>query len=184
MTIGYFLMGQDNDSYFLDLDNLYASKCFKCECLLDSINYFNPSFKLKKRTYDLSYTYDGRCIVSLKFKEFCIRNGYQGLTFKVFEREPNFFLLNIKNEVEFDSEKSGTSFIKYCDVCLRYEEVVGFSPGYLKNVEKKLKDGFYRTNLLFGAGNSKHPIIIVAPETQSKLKAEKMKGVYIEPVSF
>lgn len=56
------------------------------------------------------------------------------------------------------------------------------SPGYVNDIDTELEKGFYRTDLLFGSGNSKHPLIIVDRETQVKLKREKMKGIYLEPV--
>lgn len=182
MVLAYFAIGQDNDYYFLDDDNLFAPTCNSCGYLLDFLGYFNPSFKLKRKIYDMSYTYDGRCIVSVRFKEFCEREGYQGLKFKVFEREPNFFLLIVDNEVKFDSERKGTEFINYCNECGNYESVTGFSPGYLKDVYEELTEGLYRTDLLFGTGNSKHPFIIVAPETKRKMLRESLKGLYFESI--
>ena len=184
MVFAYFLLGQDNNSFFLDSKNLLAPTCSKCGYLYDLINYFNPSFKLKRRTNDISYTYDGRCIVSLRFKEFCKREGYVGLTFKVFEREPNFYLFQVDNELSFDSAVSKTEFLEYCEECNNYKEIIGFSPGHLRSIGNRLSDGFYRTDLLFGSGNSKHPLIIVAPETKIKFEREKLQGGYLEPIEM
>lgn len=180
MIIGYFAIGQDNDSFFLDDDKLFAPTCNSCGYLIDFTNYFNPSFKLKRKIYDLSYTYDGRCIVSLKFKEFCEREGYEGLRFKVFEREPHFFLLVVDNEVKFDSARRGTEFTNHCAECGNYESTIGFSPGLLVGITGELADGLYRTDLIFGSGNSKHPFIVVAPETKEKMLRESLKGIYFE----
>jgi hypothetical protein len=47
-----------------------------------------------------------------------------------------------------------------------------------------LRGGFYRTDLLFGYGNRKTPlIVIVGTETQEKLKREKIKGMYLDAIN-
>ncbi len=181
--IGFTLIGQDNDSFFLEHETqLIESTCRECGCLLDFVNYFNPSFRIKKKTYDFSATYDLRYIVSLKFKEFCVREGYKNIKFKSFEREPGFFQFLPCEIVEFDSERRKTEFIDYCEVCNNYKEVIGAIPAFLKIGTKKLTDGFYRTDLLFGVKNRKQPLIIVAPETYEKLKREKFKGLVFDRI--
>lgn len=63
-------MASDNKSDFLTEEDIeQPPKCSKCGFFLD-FDSFNPFFKLKNKNYDVSYTYDLRCIVSLKFKEF------------------------------------------------------------------------------------------------------------------
>ena len=44
-------------------------------------DYTNPLFKLSKKTMDISYTYDGACIVSEKWKSFCIENDFSNVSF-------------------------------------------------------------------------------------------------------
>jgi hypothetical protein len=183
MNIGFYLSGNDNDSFFIeDEKHLDSPTCSKCGWLLDFINYFNPLFKLKRKTYDLSFTYDQRKIVSLKFKEFCIRERYSGLVFKEFEREPDFFHFIVNNVIEVDVERSKPRFEKRCDICGNYEGIY-LREIFLKNVNKELQDGFYRTDLLFSEGDKKQPLFIVGPKTKDKLKKEKLKEIVFKPIT-
>ena len=47
----------------------------------------------------------------------------------------------------------------------------------LDDIHEPLGDGFYQSDLWFASGNEKHPIYLVAPETITKLKAARLKGV-------
>lgn len=183
MIIGYYLSANDNDSFFLeDEKDLHEPTCPKCGYLLDCVNYFNPFFKVKRKNYDLSYTYDQRAIVSLRFKEFCVREGYEGLSFKSFEREPCFFQPIITREVEVDKERSKPRFENLCNLCGNFEGVY-FKGLFLKDISEELKDEFYRTDILFSWGNRKNPLIIIAPKTYEKLKREKFKGLIFQPIT-
>lgn len=159
-----------------------ASTCKECGYILD-FEYHNPFFKIKRKTFDFSHPYDIGHIVSLKFKEFCIRENYKGLLFKEFERQPNFFQLIVNNVVQFDTQKAKTEFGKRCKTCNNYEFTTGFEPPSLKNTSNPLDDGFYRTDILFGSYNRKNPIIVVGTETYQKLKREKMKGLIFDPIT-
>jgi len=181
MIIGYRLDGQDNDSWMLeDGEPPSELKCPKCG-LLNDFNYINPFYKIKKKTYDYSHPYDVGGVVSMKFKEFCIREKYHNILFRELEWSPGFFALYTTKIIEFDSQRSGTTFTKYCDVCQNFEEVIGSNPSFLKN-SSELEDGFYRTDLIFGSKNAKNPILIVGVETQEKLKREKFKGLVFKPI--
>src|SRR5262245_47909895 len=102
MTIGYAIYGPDNDSYMtgdrqnLFLDQINIPSCSKCGFRTD-FRYTNVYFKLKRKTNELSYTYDGIAIVNLKFKEFCERNHYDNLKFIELERSFGFFQMLVSN---------------------------------------------------------------------------------------
>ncbi len=183
MIIGYSLLCKDNSSFFLeDKSTINSTICSACDCLLNSLDYFNPFFELESKIFDLSSTYDNRYIASLRFKEFCLRNGYKNILFKEFEKEINFFQFLPTEIVEFDAYRRKTEFIRYCEVCNSYREIIGAIPVFLKNVSKELSDNFYRTDLLFGANNAKQPLMIIGVETYKKLKREKMKGLIFDPI--
>lgn len=181
MIIGHCLYGQDNDSYMIE-DETALEICPKCKYLKD-FNYHNPFYKIKNKSYDFSHPYDIGSIVSLKFKEFCLRENYEGIIFKEFEKSFGFYQFIPKNILEFDDSRTGTHFKNYCEVCKNYEEVIGANPAYIKNIFKELEDGFYRTDLLFGSKSNKNPLIIVAPKTHAKLKKERMKGLVFKPIT-
>jgi hypothetical protein len=178
--IGYSLYGQYNDTFMID-ENSSLEVCPKCG-YLKNFSYHNPFYKVKRKTYDFAHPYDVGTIVSLRFKEFCLRENYKGLIFKEFERSIGFFQFDTNNVVEFDAVRTGTQFEKYCDVCGNYEIAVGTTPPFLKNISNGLGDGFYKTNLVFGSNNRKNSITMVAPETYKKLKREKMKGLFFIPI--
>ena len=175
ILIGYSISGYDNDSYMTGCcDRLFPEagdvpKCEKCGYRTD-YRYTDKNFVLHRKTMDFSYTYDGIVIVSLKFKEFCLRNGYNNLHFIELPKAPNFFQFYVEgNYIEYDAGDKR----KYCDLCGQYYSVC--KPMIkLEKISEPLKDGFYQSNLWFGSGNSKSPLIIIAPETYGKLKIEKM----------
>lgn len=181
MIIGYCLYGQDNDSWMLENgEPPQELKCQKCGLLID-FDYSNPFYRIKRKTYDYSHPYDIGNIVSAKFKEFCIREGYKDIVFKEFERSLGFFQFYASKVLKFDIDRSGTSLSKYCEVCKNYEEVIGSTPSFLSN-QAVLDEGFYRTDLLFGSRNAKNPIIIIDPLTHQKIKREKIKGLFFKPI--
>lgn len=177
MIIGYELTGYDNDSYMTgSCEKLFEipeiPKCKKCGYRLD-YKFTNKSFKLKRKTLDISETYDGITIVSLKFKEFCIRNKYTNLTFIDLPNAPNFYQLYIVgNTLKYEAILKE----KFCEECQQYESVVGPSLNK-ENITKPLNDGFYQSDLWFASGNEKSPTIIISSETLKKLKIEKIKGI-------
>jgi hypothetical protein len=179
VVIAFCLYGQDNDSYMLE-DLSSTDLCPKCG-YLNQFDYHNPFFKIKKKSHDFSHPYDLGNVVSLKFKEFCVRENYINISFKEFEKSHGYFQFFVHNIVHFDYGRSDTKFKNYCKLCGNYEEVTGVTPPFLKNLAA-LNDGFYRTDLIFGSGNHKNPITIVAPGTQAKLKKEKMRGLVFKPI--
>ena len=183
MKIGYSLVfiGNDNNGVLEDYIEVEEDKYLN----LYSKNYMSNTFKLgsKFRKYDASVTYDGYDIVSEKFRSFCVENNYDKvLEFIPVPKEPNHYWLKvIGNIVEFDAEDRETRFLNYSKKYNAYEEIIGATPVVLKN-KQKLGDNFYRTDLCFGSGLSKNPIILVREETRKKIKAAKLTGVYFEEI--
>jgi hypothetical protein len=190
---GYCLSGNFNDTTMYNKKDVSLERCSHCGYRL---NFFptNPNYVLKGKfkpvynadltvTEKTSYscTYDGQRIVSQAFKEYCVKQGYQGLQFVEFPKDPFHFHLIVTNQVIFDAERRKTAFDKLCPVCGNYESVIGANPAYLK-ITEPLPDGFYRTDLLFASGDEKSPLIIVGIETADKLKDAKLKGVDFRPV--
>ena len=84
--IASILCGQDNDSYMVAScekklyevpDGVFCAKCgWKKEW-----KYTRPDFELKIKKYDVSFTYDGACIVSSKIREIMFSKGRKNLIF-------------------------------------------------------------------------------------------------------
>lgn len=158
-----------------------TQSCSECGYRTD-FEFYDPDFTPVRTVFDCSSTYDNFVIVSLKFKEFCVRHGYTNIEFRPFAKTKKFYWLVAKNEVEFDSQRSKTRFMDYCEACGNYESVVGVTPAFLKGIDKPLADGFYRTDLAFGGENAKTPVTIIGVETYEKMKKEKFKGIDYDPI--
>jgi len=184
MSKGFSLSGYDNDSFmcsstdrvFEEMDGLEV--CQKCGFRTD-FNYINNRFYVKRGINDISYTFDGYCIVSLKFKEACERANFQGLQFVKLPSDSEYYCLVPSCVVEFDSEKRKTRFENKCEVCGNYEAVAGATPAFIKG---ELISDICRTDILFGSGNAKHPLILISDKAKNVFKREKLHGVITEEI--
>jgi predicted RNA-binding Zn-ribbon protein involved in translation (DUF1610 family) len=176
--VGYKIGGQFNDTHMFR-DDSSLRKCDGCGYRLD-FYATNPKYCLPKCSDDISATYDGQTIVSKAFKDLCERNKYQGITFGIFENDPNHFHLSTNREVAFDAKRRKTRFESLCPQCGNYESIVGANPVYLL-VTGPLDDYFHRSDLLFASGNGKHPLTIIGVETKAKLEAANLKGLEFAP---
>ncbi|MCC9166721.1 hypothetical protein [Pontibacter harenae] len=182
MVLGYALFGQDNDSeMFNELDVLVKpSKCDGCGYRTE-YQQINNLFKIKRKSFDLSYTYDGIAIASLRFKEFCNRNNYNNILFKELEGNLGFYQIIVHDKlIPF----TANLVEEFCDKCSQYRTVVDYKVD-TERIIGPLQDGFYRSDLLFGGRMGKHdsplhPIIVVAPLTKEKMRKEKLKGLTFE----
>jgi len=181
MIVGYEIIGQDNGDHMFDYDDKKLPLCKNCNYVID-FDYINSEFKVKRRNFDVSYTYDGRCITSLKFKEFCLINNYNGLEFIKLPKDPDFFYFIVHNIVTINTAKQVITKENYCKICGYYEGVVTNRPLYLSNINSELPDGFYATDIHFGGGNGKSSVIIIGVETYKKIKKEKFKGIIYSKV--
>jgi len=166
MILGYDISGPDNDSYMYEKYE-GVETCGTCGVMFD-LEDTNPYFILSNKNFDVSYTYDGYCIVSKRFKAFCEGQGYKGLTFHGFIKDEGFYHLIVENKVEFDAKRRKVRFEKYCKECERYFDVIGAAPVFLKDISNALDDKIYSTDIMFASGNEKSPSIIIGPETYKK----------------
>ena len=183
MIIGYRISGYDNNSYMTGCcDRLFPEagdvpKCEKCGYRTD-YRYTDKNFVLKRKTMDFSSTYDRVMIVSLKFKEFCKRYGYENLVFVELPKSPNFFHFYIEgNILEFNARQKD----KFCDACGQYKNVIMPSMK-LENITEPLPDGFYQSDLWFASGNEKSPITVISPVTKANLDREKFKNICMNKI--
>lgn len=170
---GFNLYGHDNDTYMFS--DAGPETCPVCSYRRDLLAY-NPDYVLVKTDTDISTTYDGFVIVSEAFKQFCSGQGYQNLKFGEFRHDRWHYNFEVNQQVKFDAERRRTRFEKDCPYCGNYESVIGATPSYLL-VANPLADGFYRSDLIFGSGNEKHPLIFVGAETRKKLERAGLKGL-------
>ena len=178
--IAYLMFAKDGNVSFYSnvLDEKFCKNCDSC---LD--RGFAPiSIEPSDSNLDAFYTYDGKLIVSQKFKDFCVRQSYSDLIFINVNKLRSLYYFQATNVVRFDAKRSETVLENYCTVCNQYESVAGVSPGYLQNITEPLPEGFFRTDLEFGSGREKEPQIIVGNQTYEKILKEKLQGVEFEPI--
>lgn len=170
--VGFNLYSQDNDTHMFSAE---PETCPVCNYRRNFLAY-NPEYVLRGTKFDISTTYDGFVIVSEPFRQFCVEQGYDGLRFGEFRHDRSHYNFAVSHEVRFDAEKRRTRFEKLCPHCGNYESIIGATPSYLL-IEQPLPDGFYRSDLLFGSGNEKHPLMFVGVETRKKLETAGLKGL-------
>ncbi len=190
MIIAYSLNITDNDSY------MYGSGSQLFEILpkshvcpfcsyKKSLDWDNPFFELKKPYFDFSYTYDGICIVSQKVRDFIFRFHYENdIELVKLKKFPDFYTFLPRRSIAFDSVRRKTKFKNLCKVCGFYESVIGATPVFLKDVLIPFEKGFYKTDLQFGSGNEKSPILLVSPQTKEELISEKFIGITFQEVNL
>src|SRR5438552_10193794 len=105
MNLGFKLSGPDNDSYMLQ-KAARVPRCGSCRIALTH-DWINPEFTLVVTRLDLSYTYDGYCIVSQRFRETL---SDRGAIYRELAAVPEFFALYADDVVQFDAGRRGTRF--------------------------------------------------------------------------
>ena len=118
-VLGYRVAGPDNGSFMYEgeLDPPVCPECW----LVTEPEWVSPTFSLRRRRFDLSYTYDGALIASDRFLD--VTSGFAGLRSTPLPSAPGFHLLVATREVEFDSAKRSTAFEGLCPMCGRYTAV-------------------------------------------------------------
>jgi hypothetical protein len=190
--------GQDNDSYAFrtypklnqyqrihqelvpDLSGpsrLEVHRCESCSELTSKWDEPLLGLVIKKRRWDLSITYDGVLIASQRFKTMYDANDLSGLVFHSLPDDHDFFAIRAVKVVEFDADRRQTRFINPCPRCGRFESVVGATPVFLKAGSLVEALEFVRTDLEFGSGDEKHPLLICGPTAAETLADAKLKGL-------
>jgi hypothetical protein len=196
LIVGYWATYNDNGTCMWDDKDLHVPRCPRCHRRTDFFST-NPDYKVRKRYKPiyapelgvnsktvLFYTHDNQTIASRAFRDWCLEEGYSGLEFRELPLDPDYFHFFAHNTVEYDSEATAARFLNFCPECGNYESVLlgGLNGNPIIKVSALLADGFYRTDLLFGSGDYRDPLLIVGIETREKIHAAKMKGVYFDPV--
>lgn len=171
MIIGYRFSQNGNDSYML-LDSDFP-RCPSCGMKLDSY-WVNRDFNLKRRSQDLSITYDGYTIVSDAFREAV--NGEGDVEFISLPALCGFYILKPNERIPLDTVRTGTRFEDRCDRCGRFTSVAGVGD-YELLTDGCLPDRVMRTDVELGWLNEQHPVLLVGPGLGRRLLALELAGV-------
>lgn len=183
MLLGYVLSAKNcNEGIFFDGSEPPGTLCPKCGTCLD-YSYAPATLTIHpSRKYDASYTLDLRKLFSERFVSFCRDVLHAKDEFRLVKSDSmDLFYLYPSRELEFDAERRRTRFENPCDVCGGYGSIVGARPAFLK-ANNQIGPGFYRSDIAFGSGKSKFPLLFVSQEWKGLLQAEKFRGIEFEAV--
>ena len=156
-------------------------RCKNCGELLAKWEEPLSGLIIKKRTYDISGTCDGVCVVSHKFKAVCRERGLSGLLFCPLPEDPDFFHIQATRIVAFDAERRNTRFLKKCAECGRYASVVGATPVFLKPGAAIGEREFVRSDLEFASADEKSPLILCGLLAGEALRDAGLRGLHLIP---
>lgn len=182
--IGCLLSGPDNDTYFFNKEDSQLEWCPLCRYLRD-FDTPNPNYKIDRKSLSygskraLTYTYDGRPIVTNAFREFCERERYEGIKFNSFDHDQEHFYPVFSRIIQMDPIHGNTKFGIQCSFCNNYQYVTGGFEYVMQS--SPIPDGLFRSDLIYGQGNNKNPRIIVGLETREKMLTAGLKGISFLP---
>jgi len=203
MSDVFCIYGRDNDSYafretpdLTDNQRVHQSivpnmsgasrsglqRCDACGELLSKWSEPLNGLVVKKRSLDVSSTYDGVMIVSSRFRSLYESAGLIGLVFEDLPSDSGFFAIRAARSVEYDAERRGTRFVKQCEQCGTYESVVGATPVYLKGNATVGTNEFVRTDLEFGSEDEKSPLLLCGESAATELQNGNLKGLELERI--
>jgi hypothetical protein len=139
--------------------------------------FINPSFTVRRRTLDVSFTYDGYAICSLTFREAVSSARLTGGGFEALPSDPQFYVFIPSTVVEFDVLRRETRFESLCSACGLYGAVTGATPAYLKAAPES---DFSRSDVLFGSGNSRWPLLFLSERARHMIQRERLQGFQLE----
>jgi hypothetical protein len=156
-------------------------RCQVCGELLNKWDEPLTGLVVRTRRYDVSLTYDGIVVVSPIFRSVYSDSSLHGLTFRALPDDPEFEALQCDQVVEFDGARRKTRFVKQCSTCGRFESVVGATPVFLRPGCVIGESQFVRTDLEFGSGDEKHPLLLCGSLAADVLRKSKLKGLELIP---
>ena len=153
--------------------------CTKCKWPLPNKTFVPNGLNIKRRHRDLFRSYEGHFLVSPKAKPLLEKHVSSRIKFFALNKDQDVFMVDKLDIVEFDSARRETQFIKLCEECSSYEEVIGAKPAVIKNIEAVDSYWVYFTDLWFGSEDYKSPNIVMG-EHIFKILADSFKEVFLE----
>ena len=179
----YFeLQFYDNDSYLLEVskgDRCKYVTCPTCKLILNKrslIEKHLSTYKIKRKKYHLSSSYDGFNVVSQEFKDLYENSDWQGLVFYSIPKSKGFYLIECFQQVVINRTKRPIEFENKCNECGLYMGIYGSVPPYIDvDVIQKLKSNtFYRSDLEFGYDFEQGYSLFASQEITEKLIEHKL----------
>lgn len=176
MILGYVVRGHDNGARFFQEEKaeILCERCGSCRNYRYCPEVIDMDISKK---YDVSVTYDGRMLFSDSFMRFCkdsLSSEEEFTAIKVNETYLYYMFPSVT--LTFDTERRGSRLGRVCEECGEYESVVGALPAILKE-SQPMGPGFFRSDLAFGSGREKFPLIMVGSKWKELLAARRFRGL-------
>ncbi len=158
-----------------------APHCRQCGSLLD-FGYASRKARLRGK-WDIAWA-NTRIVASERFREFCLGCGTPETDFRLVNKLHKLYEVWPRQIVEVDRDRSKPEFSEFCISCGNFGCYLLGDGLYLSGTGEPLKPGFYRTDLVYGCGMDKTPLIIAAPETTAQLRAAKFRLLRFRPIPY
>jgi hypothetical protein len=178
--LGYEIIPNDNDEFFIENEKKLPKEYLYKNTY--EYNHLPTKLKMKRKKMDIGSTYDLFIIVSERFKNLCEENSFGNLEFIPLPADSNFYLFRVNNILEFDREKGLIKCEKFSKEYNKYQWVHGGSPVCLKNKQPVPEGTIYRTDVFFGAGIRKSPVLMIGIKTKELIESWKLKGIYFNKI--
>jgi len=175
----FFFQIYHNDSYLLEVDKVDRYKyvtCDICNMILNKrslIEAHLPFYRIKRKKYHLSGSYDGFNVVSQKFKDLYDTYKWNGLVFYPIPKNKDFHLIECTEIVVINKTKRPIEFECKCSKCNQYIGIYGSLPPYINfsEIRKMKTNTFYRSDLEFGYDFEQRYSLFASEEITNVLKA-------------
>lgn len=160
-----------------------ARRCNVCGNLVSKWEEPLLRFIVNERRYDIGSTYDGVVIVSGRFIQVYLKQKLMGLVFTQLPDDSHFFSIQAKRCVAYDSDRRKTRFMSFCEACGQFDTVVGATPAYFRPGTIVEDREFVRSDLEFGSGDEKGPLLVCGELAARALRDARLRGLELLPVA-
>jgi hypothetical protein len=174
---GFELSGPSGQGFFFDQETLDQYCCRGCRRV---VRRYRPKFITLKEYFDFCYTYDGRAIVSDRFRRFCVRHKVPGCAFARVGKRRRLYWFRAVRRIPYPRDKRSIWHEPACRTC-GYRMSYLIRPVRLSNRRRPLARGFWRTDLEFGHTVVAHQRIFVDVKTAEMLRRAKLSGLSMLP---
>ena len=176
-SIGYVLYAHDGGSnpyeYWGD-DPVPGIHCPECYSPIDHTAVSNTFDTRSKR--DAIWA-DGHIIVSARLRDWCLKSGYTDVEYPCVNERRGLYELRPTRVLQVDLERSEPLLASFCMKCGNFDSYLLGRGIFFYDISKPLRDGIYRTDLIYGCRMAKNFWTIVAPETRDKMRAAKLRDL-------
>lgn len=167
MAAAYSLSAPDCDVHYF-ADAPAGLFCVNCDSYI-GLGEFVPQLDLRLCKFDFCFTYDGRLLVSERAKRYLGEHCATPLKFTIVDKSAGYYALSVESAVLFDKDRRRTRFERRCSRCGSFESIVGATPAFILEPNRVSDMGVYRTDLCFGTGREKSPVILVGGKLKQGL---------------